>query len=533
MATLVGATLIATSAFAQTVLDVTETTVIDLRRANIETLPYLSFTSNLTWSGLKTYCEATGDFFNLSNANRIITINASNVESFEVRVSNSNAGRAYNVQVDNQSMVECAHTGSPNCQLSNRFETNAAGQVAIKISGGGASVYPVEIILHPAGGVVEESDVATLSALTVDGATVADFKADTYSYDVVVPFAYATLPVVAATTTNNKATAAIEQAVAIPGSAAVEVTAEKGNKLSYTVNFTRATASELCAITAFTVAEQKGATVINEEEGTIELSMLAGTNVSALTPMVRLSANATVDLEGAQDFTSPVTYTVTAEDGVTAKTYTVTVNFVVQSYLENLPYSTDIPAEFEIPAWMEGSLGGLTFNGSYTGSDAAALGSGNTVLRVGQNERMELFLSGCGTATVTMSATGGRTYKMYVNGVEVASTGAVVKDTKATLTYDVNSNEPVVVAVENVGTGGATIGSIELTAPVGTSIGGAKTNSVVYANGVVLNPDAIALQLYTINGVRVAASNSDIELRNLPAGIYIVRGEGVAMKIMR
>ena len=42
-----------------------------------------------------------------------------------------------------------------------------------------------------------------------------------------------------------------------------------------------------------------------------------GTDVTAIEPTIELSLGATVDLSGVQDFTNPVTYTVTAEDGVT------------------------------------------------------------------------------------------------------------------------------------------------------------------------------------------------------------------------
>lgn len=59
----------------------------------------------------------------------------------------------------------------------------------------------------------------------------------------------------------------------------------------------------------------------------ITVTVPYGTNVTSLTPTITVSAGATVSPASgiAKDFTSPVTYTVTAEDGTTTKAYTVTV----------------------------------------------------------------------------------------------------------------------------------------------------------------------------------------------------------------
>jgi Leucine-rich repeat (LRR) protein len=68
-------------------------------------------------------------------------------------------------------------------------------------------------------------------------------------------------------------------------------------------------------ITSFTFTEQTQSANIGS--GTIEIEVEYGTDVTSLTPTITLSGNATVDpLSGvAQDFTNPVTYTVTAEAG--------------------------------------------------------------------------------------------------------------------------------------------------------------------------------------------------------------------------
>ncbi|MGH7239475.1 MAG: DUF5018 domain-containing protein [Candidatus Saccharimonadales bacterium] len=66
--------------------------------------------------------------------------------------------------------------------------------------------------------------------------------------------------------------------------------------------------------------------VIDENTHSIDLTVPKGTDVTKLAPSITVSDNATVSpVSGtSEDFTSPVTYTVTAQDG-SAQDYTVTV----------------------------------------------------------------------------------------------------------------------------------------------------------------------------------------------------------------
>lgn len=64
---------------------------------------------------------------------------------------------------------------------------------------------------------------------------------------------------------------------------------------------------------------------IDEEAKTITVELPYGTDATALTPEFKISDGATISPEGAQDFSSPVTYTVTGVDGTTTTPYTVTV----------------------------------------------------------------------------------------------------------------------------------------------------------------------------------------------------------------
>ena len=76
--------------------------------------------------------------------------------------------------------------------------------------------------------------------------------------------------------------------------------------------------------------------VIDEAAATITIYTKAGAAVSALTPKLAISDKATVTPASAeaQNFSSPVVYTVTAEDGKTTKTYTVQTKVLTPSELQ-------------------------------------------------------------------------------------------------------------------------------------------------------------------------------------------------------
>ncbi|MEQ9403326.1 MAG: T9SS type A sorting domain-containing protein [Cyclobacteriaceae bacterium] len=68
---------------------------------------------------------------------------------------------------------------------------------------------------------------------------------------------------------------------------------------------------------------------------TVHVEVPEGTNLTSLTPTFTISEGAMVSPTGAQDFSNPVTYTVTAEDGVTTQDWEVTI-------AEPLSMETDI-----------------------------------------------------------------------------------------------------------------------------------------------------------------------------------------------
>lgn len=106
------------------------------------------------------------------------------------------------------------------------------------------------------------------------------------------------------------------------------VTAENGEDTkAYVVTVSEADPSTEALLLDFVLAEQTGAAVIDHDLETVAIEVANGTVVTALEPAVTVSDDATVvPLSGAAtDFTNPVNYTVTAQDGVTTKVYAVTV----------------------------------------------------------------------------------------------------------------------------------------------------------------------------------------------------------------
>ncbi|MCK5168433.1 MAG: T9SS type A sorting domain-containing protein, partial [Bacteroidales bacterium] len=86
------------------------------------------------------------------------------------------------------------------------------------------------------------------------------------------------------------------------------------------------TASNEAEILTFELDEEKEDAVINSGAATVDIIVVQGTPVTALVPTITISDYASISpVSGvAQDFTSPVVYTVTAEDEST-KDWTVTV----------------------------------------------------------------------------------------------------------------------------------------------------------------------------------------------------------------
>ena len=305
---------------------------------------------------------------------------------------------------------------------------NVTGIVGWYNTGSVYQLYPRDV-----NDVYELSSDAALSDLTVNGTTVTGFDPATLTYDVELPYGTSAVPTVAYTLNDAKANAVQTDASALPGSTTVAVTAEDGTSQTYTLNFTVAAPSTDATVSSlaytvdntaetitnvpssetladfktnltpaagatFEVYESDGSTVatdlatgykviVTAEDGTttktytvtvntsasteanitsftvasvtgtidgsahtVAVTVPFGTDVTALVPTITLSAGATVDPASgvAQDFTSPVTYTVTAEDGTTTQPWVVTVTVApapAPAFTATYPMSANIGSD--------------------------------------------------------------------------------------------------------------------------------------------------------------------------------------------
>jgi hypothetical protein len=137
------------------------------------------------------------------------------------------------------------------------------------------------------------------------------------------------------------------------------VTAQNGTPQNWLVTVTEAAPlNDETDILSFVLTEQTGPAVINSVSHTIDIEVVNGTNVTALTPSeLTISAGATIFPSATlqQDFSSPFAYTVTAENGSDFQVWTVSVTEATQlsSDAEILSF---ILAEQTGPAFIDSAL---------------------------------------------------------------------------------------------------------------------------------------------------------------------------------
>ena len=92
-----------------------------------------------------------------------------------------------------------------------------------------------------------------------------------------------------------------------------------------------------CDITSFKIGDVSG--IISGTD--IAITLPAGTDVTKLKPTITISKDATVSPKSGtqKDFTNPVQYVVTAEDGTTKKTYTVIVTVAASTACDITAFS--------------------------------------------------------------------------------------------------------------------------------------------------------------------------------------------------
>lgn len=137
------------------------------------------------------------------------------------------------------------------------------------------------------------------------------------------------------------------------------------------------------ALTSFTIPSQVGVTTIDEALHTVKLTVPFGTDVTALIPTLAITGASVSPTSGtAQNFSTPVVYTVTAADGST-QTYTVTVTIADQIVVppppdEETDGNTDGNIEEPENTSKSGSRSGTRVHKKLAPADLQVILGGNT-----------------------------------------------------------------------------------------------------------------------------------------------------------
>jgi hypothetical protein len=179
---------------------------------------------------------------------------------------------------------------------------------------------------------------------------------------------------------------------------------------AYEYGSSPATPSDETDILTFVFSEQTAAATINSTTHTVSIEVEVGTDISELTPTITVSSGATiVPASGVEeDFSSPVTYTVTAEDEETDQEWTVTVTIEEEEDII-LVTSIDIWNSSGVRQKIDVNGGSVTF--SYSAYPAEATdktvtwtkieGTGTGIFTLGAPPTLTAVTNG----TVTIRAT--------------------------------------------------------------------------------------------------------------------------------
>lgn len=295
-----------------------------------------------------------------------------------------------------------------------------------------------------------QSEDATLASISIDGTAIADFKADSLYYTHTIAYTATTIPVIAAEANDASASVSITQADAVPGTATIVVTAQAGNKQTYTVAINRAAAIKHLTVVPFTNGA-KGA--IDETALTVTAPYLDGTDVPTVdgkniavsgdgTPTATLSEDgATITLKGADDVEAD--YTVVTK-ALTPETLTAEViTFTGAETYIYAPYG-----------WASDK--GIKFAKKVNDEANMRDAKGNT--------RIYMALPPAENVILTSGTGGARAVVITVNGV--ASTVTETAASGSTITIALNQSTNNFVAIESnqaKGDGGFT--KMQLTSP--------------------------------------------------------------------
>jgi hypothetical protein len=318
------------------------------------------------------------------------------------------------------------------------------------------------------------------------------------------------------------------------------VKAEDGTTATYQLTVTKGAKSKDFSILEFVIGGKKA--IILGKSITVNLGQHF--DITALKPILKIQNNATLSSVDTQskNFTTPQTYTVTAEDGVTTRTYTVTVTLVPDVFQGLFPYVSDMNSTYDDPIWITG--GGETGLAPYQPDfvDDGNCKSTPGVYRLSQvgdpGETITLRVAQCGIFTVGISADGDRSVELSNNKNSVKDTIVMSKNVCGYGSIAVNSSQETLLYIKSLkATGTSNVFQINITGftvPVQEKM---IDETKVYAQDKFLIVDAVSgsnYSIYTINGILLKQGKTDImpSAIELQSGIYLVLVRNRTYKVL-
>ena len=232
---------------------------------------------------------------------------------------------SYNLELDYGTITVPSVIGTPidsNANADVNDTESVPGKTTIKVTaedGTTSLTYEVNFTIAP-------NKDATLSDLRVDGTTIANFNPVTLSYNMELDYGTTTVPVVTAVATDINANVNIIDATALPGKATIMITAEDGvTTITYEVNFTVAPNND-ATLTDIKV-DDNSITEFDPTTLTYNIELDYGTTDIPVVTAIATDVNANVNITETTVLPGKTSILVTAEDGVTTKTYEV--NFTI------------------------------------------------------------------------------------------------------------------------------------------------------------------------------------------------------------
>lgn len=273
----------------------------------------------------------------------------------------------------------------------------------------------------------ELSHDATLKAIMVDGNAISGFSPNTTEYNVTVPYSQTTVPVVTATPNFAAATYTVTGPAGVTGTATIVVTAEDGTtKKTYTLNITKAAPSTDATLKSLSY---NGTAVsgFSPAQLTYSVDLQSGSAVPVLLGVANHSF-ATVSYKQISSLNGTAEATVTAEDGSTQKTYSVTFKEVVGPPVPPTTLTTHVPEIYEAKEIAGGYntpltvFGGREYELFYINRDA---GGSNITIATSNADKAGNICDGTSTSNTAKAKDGWFTIKCNGTG---GDTGAGAKD---------------------------------------------------------------------------------------------------------